>query len=404
MQDPIYATIVKVAVLLIAAKAFGEVVSRLSFPSVLGEIIAGVLLGPSVLGWIKPSITLQTIATIGIILLLFLAGLDIDLEMVREVGAAAFFIALAGVLVPMTAGVLVFVALGYTLKSSVFIGSILTATSIGLTLRTLMDMGRFRTRTGTTIVTAAVIDDVMGIFILTLLVSIDVAGKTPSVWYILELVVLVIGFFAVSILIGLWLAKYVTRWLSKLWVDEALLAFAICLAIAIGWVASNFKVAEITGAFIAGLMLNNTSEQKVISEKVSVVGYGFFIPIFFAYIGVSTSLSSLVKAGYAVLAFIGIAIIGKVIGCAAVARPWFNTRESIAIGTGMIPRAEVALIMATLGLHAHVIDSKIFAMTVAMVFVTNILTPILLRLAFRWVQAHEPVGADGVTDALQQEG
>lgn len=389
MEVSIYAVVFKIALLLFGAKLLGEVASRLSLPSVLGEIVAGIILGPSLLNMVQPSFSTRIVSTIGIMLLLFLAGLEIDIEMMKKTGTAALLIAIFGVVTPMLLGTLAFNGLGESLHSSVFIGAILTATSIGLTLRTLMDIGRFRTREGTAIVTAAVIDDIVGIFILTVLISVEVGKEQFNAVYILRLFGLVTAFFVLSMVIGYFTAKYITRFISKIRVEQALLAFAICLTIALAWIASRFQVAEITGAFVAGLILNRTSEQHVLSEKVNVIGYGFFIPIFFAYIGVTTDISALTNAGWLVLVFLGIAVLGKIFGCGVAARPWFKTRESLAIGVGMIPRAEVALIMASLGLHAGIINSSVFTMTVVTVFVTNILTPILLRLAFGKVKKEE---------------
>ena len=384
MEADAYHIIVSLALLLFVAKLCGEAAARLRLPSVLGEIVAGILLGPSVLGWVKPSFSIQTISTIGIMLLLFLAGLEIDLDTMRKMGVASLSVAAFGVILPMGLGALVFRLAGESLRSAFFIGAIMTATSIGLTLRTLMDMGKFRTREGTTVVTAAVIDDVIGIFILTILVSIVTAGELPSPLHVLELLGIITFFFAAVLVVGFWGSKWLTSLISRMWVDEALVALGICMAIGLGWLASSVKVAEITGAFLAGLVLNPTREGRTITEKVNVIGYAFFIPIFFAYIGINTNLGALPQAGLMSLFFILIAIGGKIVGCGIGARPWFDNRRSLAIGVGMIPRAEVALIMATVGLEAGAINDKIFVMTILMVFVTNLLTPILLKLSFRW--------------------
>ena len=389
-----YLALAHLALLIAAAKALGEVVARLRFPSVLGEIVAGIILGPSLLGLVKPDHTLRTFATAGIILLLFIAGLEIDLDIMKGVGIPSLVVALFGVAVPMAAGTLTFLALGDGFHYAVFTGAIMTATSIGLTLRTLMDLGRFRTPAGITIVTAAVIDDVIGIFILAVLVSMETGGRAPGALYVLKLLGLVVLFFSSTIGIGWWLAKYLTGWISKMWVEEALLAFAICAAVTLGWLASSFRVAEITGAFTAGLVLNRTRERRVILEKVNEGGYGFFIPVFFAYIGVSTELGALAKAGALTFVFAGIAIVGKIVGCGLAARIWFDTKKSIAIGVGMIPRAEVALIMATMGLGAGVIDQRVFVMTVSMVFLTNILTPVLLKFSFKQADKGERPGEE----------
>jgi Kef-type K+ transport system membrane component KefB len=389
MEGDAYQIIVSLALLLFAAKLCGEAAARLRLPSVLGEIVAGILLGPSVLGWVHPSFSIQTISTIGIMLLLFLAGLEIDLETMRKMGVASFFVAVFGVIVPMVVGTVAFKFAGETLRSAFFVGAIMTATSIGLTLRSLMDMGKFRTREGTTIVTAAVIDDVIGIFILTILISVTTAGEIPNPLYILELMGLIVLFFSAVLVFGFWGSKWLTGLVSRMWVDEGLVALSICLAIALGWLASNVKVAEITGAFLAGLILNPTKEGRPIADKLNIIGYGFFIPIFFAYIGVSTKLGALPEAGILSLYFILIAIVGKIVGCGAAARPWFDSRKSLAIGVGMIPRAEVALIMATVGLQAGAIDDRIFVITILMVFVTNLLTPILLKFAFKWSDRKE---------------
>lgn len=384
MEAGNYEVLVHIAIIILAAKLFAEVAARLKLPTVLGEILAGIVIGPSVLGWVKVGPTLQAFSTVGIVLLLFLAGLEIDLGTMRRVGGASISVALMGVTVPMVAGTLIFRWFGEAWRTATFIGGILTATSIGLTLRSLMDIGKFRTKEGTTVVTAAVIDDVIGIFVLTMLISVARVGKFPSPLYVLELLGLVTLFFAGSLLVGLWGSRLAADLASRMWADEALLALAICFAIALGWLASRVNIAEITGAFTAGLILNPTKEKKIISDKLNVIGYGFFIPIFFAYIGISTKLSAIPKAGLSSLFFILIALLGKILGGAAGARPWFDNRRSLAIGVGMIPRAEVALIMATVGLHAGIINDQVFAMTILMVFVTNLLTPLLLKLSFSW--------------------
>jgi Kef-type K+ transport system membrane component KefB len=337
---------------------------------------------------------MQTMSTIGILILLFLAGLEIDLETMRRMGFAAFLVAVMGVLVPLGVGTAVFALMGEGLTSAFFVGSIMTATSIGLTLRTLMDLGRFRSKEGVTIVTAAVIDDVIGIFILTLLVSLVGVENTLTPFYVLRLLGLMIFFFGAVIIVGMWGSKWVTRWVSEMWVDEALLALSLCFAIALGWLASTVKVAEITGAFVAGLVLNPTKEAKVVSEKVNLIGYGFFIPIFFAYLGVNTRLAALSEAGILTLLFLLIAVAGKIAGCGLAARPWFDSRRSLAIGVGMIPRAEVALIMASIGLQAGAIGDDIFAMTVAMVFITNLITPLLLKASFRLAEERKVRGEE----------
>ncbi|MDI7251073.1 MAG: cation:proton antiporter, partial [Actinomycetota bacterium] len=326
-------------------------------------------------------------------LLLFMAGLEIDLTTMRRMGMASLVVAIFGVAVPMAAGTLIFRAAGESLRSAVFIGGIMTATSIGLTLRSLMDMGKFRTREGTTVVTAAVIDDVIGIFILTVLVSVVTVGEFPSTLHVLRLLGLMTLFFAAVISLGFWGSKWLTRLVSRMWVDEAMVAISICFAIALGWMASSVKVAEITGAFLAGLVLNPTREKKAIAERLNTIGYGFFIPLFFTYIGVNMKLGALREAGIMSILFLLIAILGKIVGCGLGARPWFSNRSSLAIGVGMIPRAEVALIMATIGLQAGAIGNKVFAMTVLMVFVTNLLTPLLLKLAFRRVGERESAEA-----------
>ncbi len=402
MEQNVYLIIARIALLLFAAKLMGEAAARLKVPSVLGEIVAGILVGPQLLGLVKPDVSIQTVATLGIVILLFIAGLEIDLGIMKNVGVASFFIALLGVLVPLGAGTAVFLALGEDFHAALFVGSILTATSIGLTLRTLMDLDRFRTRAGVTIVTAAVIDDVIGIFILTMLVAFEIGGQSPSALYVGKMLGLVASFFILALGLGWWLGKALTKWVSRMWVDESLVAFAICLAVGLGWISANFKVAEITGAFVAGLILNRTPQRKGIADKANVIGYGLLIPVFFAYIGVNTQLDALARAGWPVFAFLGIAILGKIAGCGGMARAWFGIRESLAVGVGMIPRAEVALIMATLGLQAGIIDAGIFAMTVTLVFVSNILTPILLKLSFRWADRGLPL-AEATTETCSPD-
>ena len=396
------------AVILLATKLCGMLTRKLGLPQVVGMIIAGLLIGPAILGQlgignfhgiINPTTTemdvLQSFSQIGVVFILFSSGLETDFGDLKRSGAASTAIACTGVAVPValgTFGALLFmgwpgkVATQPMIMNALFVGCILAATSVGITVETLRELGKLNTRVGTTILSAAIIDDVIGIIVLSLITGLNGGGNIGIT------LLKALGFFAFTIGLGLLL-----RWLFKVLVKKyphkrrtGIFALAMCFFYAF-CAEEFFDIAAITGAYMAGLMLSGLDDTSFVDRKVVVSGYMIFTPMFFAYIGISADFSHFQLSGliFAVV-FVLIGILGKIIGCGGVARAFHYTgRESLTIGCGMIARGEVALAVYATGQSLIYYENGVLAgidplvATIFLIVVSSILCPILLKLVFK---------------------
>lgn len=378
------------AIILISTKVCGLFTRKINMPQVVGALVAGVILGPSVLNLIQMESDgnfLAYMAEIGVILLMFCAGLETDLTELKENGVASFVVAVCGVLLPLLGGFVSY-ALYFHVDVSdfrecmkaVFVGVVLTATSVSITVETLRELGHLKGKVGATILGAAIIDDILGIIVLTVVTSLEDTSVNPAT---------VLGKIALYfVVIGvLWfiLSK------AKGWIEKkdhlrrtAILSLAFCFLMAY---ASEqfFGIADITGAYFAGLMLCSMKIESYVERRVSIPSYLFFSPVFFASIGMKTNLDglngSLILFSLILLA---IAILTKVLGCGLGAKLCkYTTKESLQIGVGMISRGEVALIVAQKGYQAGMLNDDLFAPIVLVVIVTTLITPILLGMVFK---------------------
>ncbi len=370
-------TLLPLAVLLVAAKLAGAIGARFGLPSVVGKIIIGVLLGPSVFGLFRTDALLSSVASVGVILLMFMAGAETDLVQMREVGLTSLLVACGGVLVPMGGGIALMRAWGYAWSASVFVGVVLAATSVSVTAQTLKELGRLRSRVGTVILGAAVIDDVLGIVLLSVVVGLD-GGRSP-LWPLLSMGL----FFLIAFALGEWVLPHLFRHLSGLKSREASLALVLALVIVAAWAAESFgKVAAITGAYLFGLAVarHPAEERERITYGVDLVGYSLFVPIFFVMVGMEADGRALAAAPLFTALLIAVAVLTKAVGaCAGGLVGRLPKGEAFTVGVGMVTRGEVALVVATLGKEAGVLDGQLFAASLAMVLLTTIATPVLLR-------------------------
>jgi Kef-type K+ transport system membrane component KefB len=387
------------AIVIIAAKAAGAMANRIGQPSVFGEILVGLVLGPTilnVLGWQMfqphdagpPALLplIKDLAEIGVLLLMFVAGLETDLAEMRRVGKVAFWAAFGGVALPMLGGIAVASAFGLPVFwEGLFIGTILTATSVSISAQTLMELGSLRTREGATILGAAVIDDVMGIIVLSMVVAFAKAAAAGGVdLAAVGLIVLrIAAFFAVGILAGRFIAPFL-RWSSALPVSQSLLAGVLVVALLYAWAAEFVgAVAAITGAYLAGVLVAQTPFKTQVDEGIHPLTYSLFVPVFFISIGLQANGRDLGERAAFTAVLVLVAILGKVIGAGGFARLFgFTGRESMRVGVGMISRGEVGLIVAGYGLANGIIGQDVFSASVVMVLVTTMVTPPLLRLTF----------------------
>ena len=406
------------AVILFATKLFGMATRKLGLPQVVGMVIAGLLIGPAIFsrlpgafnGLIAPNEiemdVLSTFSQIGVILILFSSGLETDLKDLKTSGFASAIIALFGVVVPLglgTLGAALFMGgipetFGNSekLMNALFVGCILTATSVGITVETLRELGRLNTKLGTTILSAAIIDDVIGIIVLSLITSLK-GGSNPA--YTLFKAAM---FFTFSIGLGI-VMRIIFKWIEAKYPHKRRTGiFALSMCFIYAYCAETFfGIAAITGAYMAGVMLSGLSDTKFVDKKILVNGYMIFSPIFFAFIGISADFSNFrAEDIWFALAFVAIGIAAKVIGCGGMARILgFKGKQAAAVGCGMIARGEVALAVYSTASWLICFDGKklvgidpLFA-TIMLIISTSILCPILLKVLLKDQKPDESHGS-----------
>lgn len=385
-----------IAIIIITAKGFGLIARRLKAPQVVGEIIAGLILGPSLLKWVEPSDFISGVAEIGVILLMFSAGLETNLTQLKKTGAKATLIACSGVFVPLIGGTLLYFCFydfapvgSEEFFKAVFIGTILTATSVSITVQALKELGKLTDEVGTTIMSAAIIDDVIGILVLTIVISFrDPSSKIGDV------VLRTVGFFILAIIVGVILYK-IMEWVDNRYPHtQRIPIIGLALALAFSYIADRFfGIADITGAYVAGIILSSLKDSKYIDRKMDVNSYMIFGPVFFVSIGLQTDLKSL---DMSILLFsIGFVLVGlltKIVGCGLMSRLCgYKGIDTMKIGVGMMTRGEVALIVSKKGLEVGMIDSKYFTSVILLIIVSSILTPVILKLLYSNKTEAEPV-------------
>ena len=389
-----YVILRDLAIIILAAKFMAILAKKLKAPGVVGEIIAGLILGPALLNFVKPGDFINQMAEIGVILIMFSAGLETNLKELKKSGLIALAIACVGFLVPLAGGTILYMCIhGFAAPGSeeflraLFIGSIMTATSVGITVETLREMGYLNGRVGQTILSAAIIDDVIGIIVLTFVLGM----KDPN-----SNTLLVIGKTALFLVISL-VGGYIVYRLMKL-VDARyphtrripIIGLGLCFIMAYA-AEKYFGIADITGAYVAGIILCNIRDASYIDRKVSINSYMIFAPVFFVAIGLKTDFSKIdMDMIWFSVAFVIVALLTKVIGCgltAAVCR--FKPIDCLKIGAGMMTRGEVALIITNKGLNLGIIDSSYFTAVILLIIISSISVPIILKILY--TKAPDPV-------------
>ncbi|MCR4962177.1 MAG: cation:proton antiporter [Lachnospiraceae bacterium] len=375
------------AIIVIFAKAFGILARKCKAPQVVGEILAGILIGPSILGFVGQTDFLSQMAEIGVILLMFSAGLETNLHDLIKTGLKATLIACAGVFVPLIFGTVYymcfygFAAVGTPeFFSAVFVGVILTATSVSITVQALREMGKLKGLIGTTILSAAIIDDVIGIIVLTIVIGLKDASTNAGV-----VVLKTALFFVFAIVVGFLIYK-IFKIIDNRYPHTRripIMGLALCLAMA--YVAEKyFGIADITGAYVAGIILCNIRDSEYIAEKMDINSYMLFGPIFFASIGLKTDIGDLNLSILLFAAgFVLVGLISKIIGCGLMAKACrFSWPDSLKIGVGMMTRGEVALIVTQKGLSVGLISPVYFTAVILLIVTSSIATPIILKVLY----------------------
>lgn len=382
-------------IILVVSKLLSKFCRKVNLPQVIGMLLAGVLIGvlnyiPTV-GEFVLSPTAVTglgfFAKIGVILIMFAAGLDIDIKQIRVIGVPAILITMAGVAVPMVLGfgVAQLCMPQNGIAANLFYGSILTATSVSVTVATLQELGRLNSKVGSTVVAAAILDDIIGIIVLSVVSSLggtSSAGQSDVLWVIIKTVL----FFIAAIVVGLGASKLFT-WIEKKFPHHRLLpilSVALCFLFAYSS-EMIFGIADITGAFVAGLVLSVNPEHSYIERRSDIMSYMIFTPVFFANIGITTQITS-IDSGMILfgLLFIVAGLVGKVVGCGGTALLCrYGLKDSFRVGIGMMARAEVALVCAQKGVEIGMISSSIMPFIVVLIILSSFVTPILMRASYK---------------------
>lgn len=389
--------IFSVALALIFARSLGYLFDRYKQPAVIGEIIAGLMLGAigltvfygQQLTFFNLTVKLpelayntpefELLAELGILFLLFISGLETRISKLRKVGRSSSFVAIGGVILPLSLGILAGLCFNFSLQESIAIGLILIATSVGVTVRTLMDLRVLDTDVGTTILGGAVIDDVLGIILLAFVLGIE-----SPLWIGIKIVI----FFLIFLYLGLKIIDRILDIGEKIHLPKALLSISLSVFLIYSFFADKAGIAGIIGAFVAGILIGQTVRSRKIASDVKTIGYGFFIPLFFVWVGSKVNVSAFASIGLLAAVIIAVSIIGKIVGCGVGAKlAGMTKRESLQVGVGMIPRMELALIIAASAVSHGILTghtaNQILATTLLLTIVTTLITPFLIKAVFK---------------------
>jgi len=385
-----YKYLLDIALILLSTKVFGLIAKKYRMPQVVGALIAGIVLGPTILNVLQATDFLTMVAELGVIVIMFAAGIETDIKELKNAGKTGFLVALIGVLVPLLMGTgLMFLFTkgdfsfdGNIILRNFFVGVVLTATSVSITVEALKEMGKLNTKVGNTILAAAIIDDLLGLIALTVITSF--AGANTNIFHVLLKIVL---FFVVSLVISFLFYRGLQWYINKVNDRDLhrfpIIAFVLCLFMS--YMAEEFfDIADIIGAFVAGLVIANTKKAQYIESKIAPLSYLFLSPIFFASIGFKMEIPEMSVAMilYTILLVL-VAILSKLIGCGLGAKICgYNVKESAQVGIGMVCRGEVALIVINKGYSLGIINPTLFGPVIIMVIVTTLITPVLLKLVF----------------------
>lgn len=382
------------AIIIFAAEFMGLLAKKCKAPQVVGQIIAGLLIGPAIFNIVQPSDFLNQMAEIGVVLLMFSAGLETDLKELIRTGPLALAVACVGVAVPLLGGFVLFSLLMYggfpevgsnEFFRALFIGSIMTATSVTISVQTLRELGHLKGKIGTLILSAAIIDDVIGIIVLTFVISLS-GGDTSGNSSIGKVLLQILLFFIVTIGVGILVYKLFKLLNKKYEHRRRIPIFGLAFALLMSFVAEEFfGIADITGAYAAGIILSSIKDSDYVAQKMDISSYMIFGPIFFVNIGLKTSFADMTGelVVFSIL-FVIVSLITKVIGCGLTAKLAKNGwKDSLKVGVGMMTRGEVALIVASKGLNVGLMDQKYFVAVILLIICSSIVTPIILKLLYK---------------------
>ncbi|WP_150270425.1 cation:proton antiporter [Paenibacillus tepidiphilus] len=373
--------ILTLMLILLFTKLAGDLSVRLGQPAVLGKLLAGIILGPAVLGWVQDGEFIHYMSEIGVLLLMFIAGLETDLEQLRRNWKSAVAVAVGGIVLPFLGGLGIGEAFGFAYHNSLFLGVALSATSVSISVQVLKEMDRLNSPEGTTILGAAVVDDILVVILLAVLMSFFGTGSDISLSLLIGKKVI---FFAVALLFAWLLVPRIMKWFAPLRVTETTVTAALIICFAYAYFAERMGMAGIIGSFMAGIAIAQTSFKHVVETKVEPIAYSLFVLVFFVSIGLSVTFEGIgQQIGFVVILFVA-SVLAKLLGGGMGARlTGFSMRSSAIIGAGMVSRGEVALIIAATGLESGLLVPEYFTSVIIVVILTTLVTPPLLKALFR---------------------
>lgn len=371
--------ILQIVLVLFATKLAGHLAARIGQPSVLGKIIVGIILGPALLGWVHDTELLTVFSQIGVLLLMFLAGLETDLQEMNRNKKAAIYVALGGILLPIILGYAGSQYYGLSAGESIFIGLLLSATSVSISVQALRELGWLNSKEGSTLLGAAVLDDIVVVILIAIAMSFF-AGSDTNIGLLIGKKVL---FFAILIVLAKWFIPHFIRIFKKFRVTESILSAGLIICFGLSYFAEFLGIAGIIGAFFAGIAIAQTEYKEEIEHKVEPIAYGIFVPFFFVSIGLAVSFDGIGDQIGFIIVFSIIAVVSKFVGSGIGAKlAGFNTKSSMGVGAGMVSRGEVALILAAMGLEGGLLPGNYYTSIIIVIIVTTIVTPPLLKAIF----------------------
>jgi len=378
--------ILHLLLILFFAKVLGEVIERMGFSSILGELLAGIFLGILLIS--PDNEILSSFADLGAIFLLFTAGYkEVNLKQLREASKVAFIPTILGVALPFSLGFLLGQAFGFGFLLSLFLGVTFTPTSISVVVKTLVDYNYLSSRPGSVMLTSAIFDDIIGIFILAVAVTIANFNQFPTNMQLITIIGNLVTYLIIMGLLGYKVFPILFNYIHKMHVKEAIFASVVMVALFSAYLAEVFGLHTVIGAFIGGTLLSNVPFAKIedVQRKVSGLSYGIFVPIFFAFIGISVDIGTVRTAGMFSLLVVALALLGKLVGGLVGSKIiGFDFKDSLIFGIGMMPRAGVELVVLSVGKKAGIITDEVFSAVVLMVAVSILVSPTLLKFAIEF--------------------
>lgn len=374
----------EIALILFMTTIAGALSQRASMPIVIGQLLVGILLGPAVLGWVRPDSLLHAGAEIGVIILMFIAGLESNLQLLKKYFRPAISVATLGVILPMLVFYLYGEVMHQGFERSLFWGVVFSATSVSISVEVLREFNRLNSKEGATVLGAAVVDDILAVLILSVFISMfgNVAGEHDSSLPLWQSLLLQVAYFVMVYLIVRWLAPYFMRLFERLPVPQATSIMSLVLCMGMAYLADLTGLSAVIGAFFAGIAIAQTPAHKEVTSTISPIGYAFFVPIFFVSVGLDMHLNHLLTNLLLIIGLTIAALLTKLIGGGLGARLLgFNLKSSYVVGAGMISRGEMALIIAQIGYEAHLLAPGLYSEVIIVIVLSTVLAPLMLKHA-----------------------